>query len=265
MANESRKNKYAVITGASAGIGAELAREFASHGHDLVLVARSADKLTKLAKDLAGEHGVKIETVPLDLATPEAPESLHAEITRRGLSVDILVNNAGVLVSGPFAKGDLAAHRQLLQLNIGTLTALTHLFLPDMIRGGAGRILNVASTSAFQPVPTLSTYAASKSYVLSFSEALSIELRGSGVTVTALCPGFTETDMITRNDGGSMSLPGLRNMTAPEVARQGYMACMNGKPLYINGWGNRAVAEFVKHQPRWVQRLISGTLSKSGF
>ena len=153
----------------------------------------------------------------------------------------------------------------MLQLNVLALTELSHRFLPAMKERGKGRIMNVGSTSSFQPVPHLSTYAASKAYVLSFTEAIAAELKGSGVTATALCPGFTETEMIAKEDGQSMAVPLVRNLTATEVAQQGYDACMAGKPLYINGMSNRALIKFSQHQPRWMQRLVNEMFTTRGL
>ena len=259
------KKGTALITGASAGIGAALAREFAAYGHDLVLVARSADKLKKLADELATAHGIRATAIASDLGAPNAAEYLQHDVTKQGLSVDVLVNNAGLLHEGPFWETQLADHQQLLQLNIGALTALTHLFLPAMIERKQGRIMNLASTSAFQPIPYLSTYAASKAFVLSFSESLNIELKGTGVKVTALCPGFTETEMIAKSGGKSMNVPFVRNLTAQEVAEQGYAACIAGKPLFINGASNRTLIAFGRHQPRWMQRLVTEMIAKKGI
>ena len=262
----SRAAKATVlITGASAGIGAALAREFAAKGHDLILVARSAEKLELLADELAKQHGIHTHVVPADLSKPHSAEALHREVLARGVVVDILVNNAGVLHEGPFWQTALADHQQLVGVNISTLIGLTHLLLPAMIERQYGRVLNLASTSAFQPIPYLSTYAASKAFVLSFSEGLNIELKGTGVKVTALCPGFTETEMIAKAGGKSMSVPFVRNLTADEVAHQGYLACMAGKPLYINGASNRALIAFGRHQPRWLQRLVTEMISKKGI
>jgi len=254
-----------LITGASAGIGAAIAREFARNGHDLILVARSADKLHRLADELSKAHGITTHVFPADLGAADAAQKLHQDVTKNGLAVDILVNNAGLLHEGPFWQTTLADHQQLLQVNIGALMALTHLFLPAMIERKSGRVLQLASTSAFQPIPYLSTYAASKAFVLSFSEALNIELKGTGVKVTALCPGFTETEMIAKAGGKSMNVPFVRNLTAEEVAQQGYGACMAGAPLFINGASNRAMIAFGRHQPRWMQRLVTEMIAKKGI
>lgn len=255
----------ALITGASAGIGAALAREFAAHGHALILVARSAGKLQALADELSAQHGIRADIIAQDLAVPDAAAVVHAHVQQRGLAVDILVNNAGLLFEGPYWETPLASHQQLVQVNIGAVMALTHHFLPDMLARGQGRVLNLASTSAFQPVPYLATYAATKAFVLSFSEALGIELKGQGVTVTALCPGFTETEMIAKDGGTSMSVPLVRNMTAEEVAQEGYAACMAGSPLHVNGLANRALVTLGRLQPRAWQRWVIERVAKAGI
>lgn len=254
----------ALITGASTGIGAALAREFAGNGHNLILVARSLGKLQALADELSAQHGIQAEVIAQDLGAMDAAASLHAEVQRRGLTVDILVNNAGLLFEGPYWETALASHQQLLQVNIGALVALTHHFLPGMIARGQGRVLNLASTSAFQPVPFLASYAASKAFVLSFSEALTIELKGRGVTVTALCPGFTETEMIAKVEGKSMNVPLVRNMTAQEVAQEGYVACMTGRPMHVSGLANRALVTLGRLQPKILQRWVIERIAKAG-
>ena len=256
----------ALITGASAGIGAEFARVFAAEGHDLILAARSKDKLEALAAELTSQHGARCEVIGSDLGDPAAPQALFDEVSRRKLRVDVLVNNAGLLHSAVFGEIPLADHLQLLQVNVVACAALMHLFLAPMLKRKSGRILNVASTSAFQPLPNLALYAASKAFLLSLSEALWIETKGTGVTVTALCPGFVNTDMIAK-DGGkkSMNVPLIRNLEPDEVARQGFEACMAGKALYINGVGNRAAVELGRLQPRPLRRWLSLQIAKRGF
>ena len=165
---------------------------------DLVLVARSRDKLETLARELKGEHAVEATVMPADLSTPGAPKALFEAVKKRKLAIDILVNNAGVLEMGAFNAISPERHQELIALNVATLTDMTSRFLAPMLERGKGRILNVASIAAFQPVPSLATYAATKAYVLSLTESLSEELKGSGVTVTALCPGITETSMVDR-------------------------------------------------------------------
>jgi short-subunit dehydrogenase len=256
----------ALITGASAGIGVEFARVFAENGYDLILVARSEHKLRNLAKELLSLHGIKCTVIASDLGQPTAAQMLFDEVVRQGLQVDVLVNNAGLLHEGPFSDTAISAHMQLLQVNIIACTVLAHLFLKPMLDRGAGRVLNVASTSAFQPLPQLSTYAASKAYLLSLSEALAIETRDSGVTVTALCPGFTNTGMIAK-DGGkkTMSVPFIRNMEPAEVAREGFNACISGDPLKINGIANQLLVELGRYQPRPIRRWLSMMVAKKGF
>lgn len=267
MHQESHQHRpLALITGASAGIGTEFAHVFANEGHDLVLVARSQDKLQALADELSSQHDCACTVVPADLGDPAAPQALFDELELRGLAVDVLVNNAGLLHRGAFNDTPLEAHLQLLQVNINACTALAYLFLPPMLQRGRGRILNVCSTSSFGPLPYLSTYAASKAYLLSLSEALALETRGTGVTVTALCPGFTNTPMIAKEgDQKAMNVPFIKNMEADVVARQGYEACMAGKPMYINGAANRLLIELSRYEPRAVRRWMSLQAAKKGF
>ena len=254
---------YTLITGASGGIGEQLARVFARNNHNLVLVARSESKLASLADELTKAHGVDCIVMPADLTDPAAPAALFQQTQQQQIEVDCLVNNAGLLCEGALNDNTLETHLNLLQVNVSACTALAWLYLKPMLIAKRGRILNIASTSSFQPVPFLSTYAASKAYLLSFSEALWIETRGSGVSVTAVCPGFTNTDMIARQDGGkSMSIPLVPNMEASEVAEEAYKACMDGKAMHINGRMNQLVVEASRFQPRPLRRLLSGLLAK---
>jgi uncharacterized protein len=243
----------ALVTGASGGIGEELARVLAREGHDLVLVARSADKLRSLSDDLAKKHGIRAEVLVADLIAPDAPQQIAAELERRGLEVDVLVNNAGFANYGAFATLDPTGEVNLLQVNIVALTHLTRLLLPGMISRKDGRVLNVASTAAFMPGPLMAVYYASKAYVLSFSEALNEELRGSGVTVTALCPGPTTSGFQSRaNMEGSKLIRGRQLMSAATVAEQGYAALRAGRPLVIPGLLNRITAFLPRLLPRAV-------------
>ena len=230
-----------LITGASAGIGTELAQLFHARGDSLVLVARRRDRLDELATRL----GDRARVIVSDLADPAAPRALFAETG----PVDVLVNNAGFGAAGRTAEIDLQRQLDIVQVNVSALTALSRLYLPGMIARGAGRILNVASTAAFQPGPGLNVYCATKAYVLSFSEALHAELAGTGVTVTCLCPGATETEFADVADMRGASV--LRNpMTAAEVARQGYAATLAGRRLVITGAQNKARALGVRFAPR---------------
>jgi short-subunit dehydrogenase len=250
-----------LITGASAGIGAELAREFAKHGHRLTLVARRRDKLQQLAAELAGEHGVDVRLVVQDLAKPAGPAAVVKAVQADGEPVGILVNNAGVIDVGPFVASAMDKIAGLVNLNVRALTELTGLLLPAMVERGFGRILNVASLAAFQPVPSMAAYAASKAYVLSFTEALSEELRGSGVKVCAVCPGMTDTDMATEIKAGSAAaskLPKQLLSDPADVAAQAYRALMSGQVVLVPGLPNQITAAWAQVTPRWLTRYVTG-------
>lgn len=245
------KKDTALITGASAGIGLELARLFAADGHDLILVARRADALENLAVQLRAKHGTTVHIWPMDLADPQAPRQLYERAGAEGVAVDILVNNAGIGAIGPFHQ--LSAERQLgiIDLNMRALTDLTYRFVPGMRQRGRGRILNLGSIVGFLPGPYMAVYYASKAYVVSFSEALAEELRGSGVTVTCLCPGYTATEFqAVAGIAKSGMLARLRPMPAPTVARIGYRALMAGRRLVIPGWANRISVFGLRFSPR---------------
>src|ERR1700687_5397122 len=220
-----------LITGASGGIGYELAKLFARDHHDLVLVARSADKLGQVAAELQ-VHGVTVKTIVLDLALPVAPKFLYDQLQRENVAIDILINNAGFGAFGEFAQMPEEEILGQIQLNITALTLLTRLFLPSMVQRRAGKIMNVASPADFQPGPLMAVYYATKAYVLSFSEAIADELRNSGVTVTALCPGPTETGFAAvAKMGGSRLFKMTRPARSDAVARAGYEAMKRGKRI----------------------------------
>jgi len=251
-------NKTALITGASGGIGYELAKLFAGDHYDLVLVARSAGKLTEFADELQREFGISATAVPLDLTDASAPQSLFDQMQREGIAVDILVNNAGYGVLGEFTKVSLGDSLGQIQLNITALTHLTRLFLGPMIERRSGKILNVASTAGFQPGPLMSVYYATKAYVISFSEALANELGGTGVTSTCLCPGATDTGFQGRAGlENTLLFKKLRPMHASTVARDGYRGLMAGKPMVISGFRNWLLAESVRFSPRRLVTAIS--------
>jgi len=259
------RGETALITGASSGIGEALAGCFAKDGYDLVLVARSADKLKALADKLASSHGAKVRVEPADLSTPGSAERLAAAMKRKKVDIDILVNNAGVLEHGAFANISAKRHQDLISLNVSGLTAMLAQFLPLMVKRGHGRILNVASIAAFQPVPSLATYAATKAYVLSLTESLSEELKGTGVSITALCPGITATNMMSTAQGASpelAQLPGMLVGNADVVAAEGYEACMKGEVIRVPGIVNLAITLTSRASPRWLLRRISGTLGR---
>jgi len=255
----------ALITGASSGIGAALARCFARDGHRLVLVARSDDKLRALAAELRAAHGAPCEVQVADLARPGAAAALAATLRRKRRPVDVLVNNAGVLEHGAFSAIDGARHQQLIDLNVSGLTAMLAAFVPAMLACGRGRVLNVASIAAFQPLPGLATYAATKAYVLSLSESLAEELRDSGVTVTALCPGITATGMLsgaTARDARLADMPAFLIGDVDEVAAEGYRACLAGDAIAVPGAINRAATMAAGAAPRWLLRRVVGALGR---
>jgi short-subunit dehydrogenase len=254
----------ALITGASSGIGAALARRFATAGHPLVLVARSRGKLDKLAESLKRDHGVKVCVRTADLAKPNAARALYAALRRRRVTVDILVNNAGVLEQGRFTAIPARRHQDLIDLNVSGLTAMLVQFLPAMCRRRRGRVLNVASIAAFQPIPTLATYAATKAFVLSLSESLCEELREFGVSVTALCPGITATHMLKAATDANTSLaklPGILIGDAAEVADEGYRACMQGVAIKVPGAINQAVTLASRATPKALVRRVAAALT----
>jgi len=251
-------NQSALITGASAGLGAEFARLFARDKYNLVLVARTGPRLAELAEELRQQHGITVKTIPLDLGFPQASQNLFEETQRSGIHVDILVNNAGYGKSGPFADIALEESYGQIQLNATALTLLTRLYLPPMLERRSGRIMNVASTAAFQPGPLMAVYYATKAYVLSFSEAIADELRNSGVQVTCFCPGATLTEFQKRAETENSRLfKQLAPMDAKTVAEDGYRALMAGKTVAIPGLKNWLVAESVRFAPRKVVTAIS--------
>lgn len=244
-------NPVAVVTGASGGLGAELADRFAAGGHDLVLTARRADELTALAGRLAAAHGVRCHPLPLDLAEPDAAVRLTGEVRARGLDPDVLVANAGFGLHGPFADCDETRLTAMLQVNVVALTQLVRLVLPGMIARRRGRILTLGSTAAFQPGPGMVVYFASKALVLSLSEGLAHECRGTGVTVTCLCPGPTATGFAEAAAiRGSRLFDGPGVMDAKTVAEAGYQGCLRGKRVVVPGVRNKVGAFFGRHLPR---------------
>jgi len=251
----------ALITGASSGIGLDLAHLFAADGYDLILVARSEGTLRELARELVDKYGIAAHVMPADLQQPDAPRRLFEAVQQ---PVDVLVNNAGFGVSGPFAETDLGKELAMIQVNIAALTHLTKLFLQPMVARGRGRILNVASTAAFQPGPLMAVYYASKAYVLSFSEAIAEELRKSGVTVTALCPGPTATGFAAAADMTNTRLFRIKKpMTSMEVAKLGYRGMQRGKRIVITGAVNKLLAQSVRVSPRALVTKVTRTLQEN--
>jgi short-subunit dehydrogenase len=242
--------KTALITGASSGIGLELSHLFARDGYRLVMLARNRSILRQIGDDLQARYGITVRIAPKDLGHPAAPAELYQELQEAGIRLDVLVNNAGFGLAGSFLETDWAKEAEMMQVNMVAATHLTKLFLPQ-IRAREGSVLNVASTAAFQPGPFMSVYYASKAYLLSFSEALSEELEGTGCTVTCLCPGPVATNFQKR-----AYLQGTAMVNSPlivdvrEVARQGYEGMKRGKRIVIPGWKNRVGVEMLRISPR---------------
>lgn len=260
--NTNTVSRLALVTGASSGIGMQLARLFAADRIDLVLVARRAQELDSLAAELRTGCGVAVTVLPLDLAQPGAARALFAALQSRGLVVTDLCNNAGFGLFGLFQGTALDDESAMIQLNITALTELTKLFLPPMLARRNGRILNVASTASFQPGPFMAVYYASKAYVLSLSEALATELKGSGVTVTALCPGPTRTGFQARAAMHNSAL--LKNVAltdVDDVARAGYRAMQRGQRVIVPGWINRLGVFSTRFVPRWMSAEIVKKIS----
>jgi len=246
----------ALITGASAGIGWELARLFAADGSRLVLVARRKDRLEQLAVQLQQEHGIEVHVLAQDLADPAAPQAICDRLGADGLEVDVLVNNAGFGSAGAVA--ELPAQRQvdMVQVNVGALTHLTRLFLPGMLQRGRGGVLNVGSTAGFQPGPFMAVYYATKAYVLSFTEALAEELSGTPIKVSCLAPGATDTEFERQAGLEDKLLFRLGTMDVQTVARAGYRGFRRGQVIVIPGLKNRFGAFSVRLAPRWLVRKI---------
>lgn len=228
----------ALITGASSGIGLELAHLFARDGYDLVLVARNPTRLETLARELQSKYEICTMVIVQDLASPAAAEAIVQKISRKPIEIDVLVNNAGTQAYGEFAESSLAEQLAVIQVNTAALVHLTHLLLPGMIRRGHGRILNIGSTGSFAPGPLNAVYCATKAFVVSFSQALGAELAGTGVTVTTLCPGATHTAFAARH--GMQDVRVFRYAMSPvRVAEAGYRAIQKGRPLVVAGFGNQ--------------------------
>lgn len=250
----------ALVTGASSGIGAAYARGLRARGEPVVLVARRADRLQSLARELGGEPHALV--LPLDLAGPGSAEALRADLEDRGIAVDVLVNNAGLGNTAPFEVQRLESIRAMLDVNVRALVELTHAFLPGMRARGRGRIVNVASNAAFQPVPYLTVYAATKSFVLSFTEGLAEELRGTGVQVQALCPGITATEFLeVAGTHRGLLVTRMPTMTAAEVVEASLRGLDAGRVRVVAGWTNRLLGFVVQRlAPRGMARRVAGEL-----
>ena len=250
--------KTALVTGASSGIGYEIAKIHASHGGDLVITARNEEKLNALKIEIEKKYGVKVYVIAADLTRTNAALEIYNELNNNNIHINYLINNAGYGLYGTFESTDWDLESKMIQLNIVALTQLTKLFLPSMIEKKAGKILNVASTAAFVPGPMMAVYCATKPYVLSFSEALNNELNKSGVSVTALCPGATESGFSkAANADKSALFTKTKLASSYDVALYGYEAMLKGKPVAIHGLFNKLLAFIVRFTPRSLVVLIS--------
>lgn len=260
---KSYRPQTALITGASSGLGYEFAKLFAGDRYNLVLVARSEERLTQIAEQLNQKFGIAVKTLVKDLSLPTTPGDILAELQQANIQVDVLVNNAGFATYGFFAETDLNAELQMMQLNMVALTHLTKLLLPGMLQRHQGKILNVSSTAAFQPGPLMAVYYATKAYVLSFSEAIANELQGSGVTVTALCPGPTASNFQKRAAMEQSKLvSGRQIMDAAKVAKIGYQGLMSNKAIVIPGLKNKLLTLSVRFTPRNLVTQIVRNMQK---
>lgn len=250
-----------LITGASSGIGEVFARKLAARGRNVLLVARSEDKLVTLCNELGRSNSIRAQYVALDLSEPDAAERLFAEAEKRGLNIDLLINNAGFGSMGEFSKLDLARELNMIDLNIKSLVELTYKFLAPMRERKQGAIINVASTAAFQPVPFMATYAATKAFVLSFSEALWEENRPFGIKVMALCPGVTETNFFEAARG--QKPPARVSQTAEEVVDVALNGLDRGKSHIISGWTNFFMTQSQRLAPRSLVTRVAGRMMRS--
>ncbi len=255
-------HKAALITGASSGIGKALAENFAKDGYNLVLAARGIAKMQALADDLQKRYKISATVIGADLETNDGPAKLHADIKARNITIHALVNNAGYGTFGEFKDSALAPELAMMQLNMNTVVALTKMFMPDLI-ATKGKILNTASTAAFQPGPYMAVYYATKAFVLSFSEAIAAELAGTGVTVTALCPGPTASGFQDKADMHASALvKGKKLPASEEVAAAGYRAMQRGQRVFVPGFMNWVMAQSVRFTPRNIVTAMVKQMSK---
>ena len=249
-------NSWVLITGASSGFGAEFARQYAAQGHSLVLVARRLDRLETLAEQLRQRYGIDIVVEQVDLSDVAAVIQLHRRLREQGIAIDILINNAGHGLQGTFVDGTLDAALAMLQLDVVSLTAATHVFAQDMRTRGHGKILLVASLLAYQGVQNFAVYSAAKAYVLRLSEALHRELKRDGVTVTALCPGMSDTGFATAAQQKITPALKLLMMQPAPVVRAGIRALQAGRISVVPGWANKVSVIFMWATPRWLHQAF---------
>lgn len=251
-----------LITGASEGIGKAFATYFADQGHDLVLVARSEDKLKALASELSSEYSIQAHVYTADLTEPDSASKLYSQLKEDELEIDILMNNAGVMYVEDFVGADEAKIEQLLTLNINAVVRLSRQFLPDMIQRDCGKIINVASVASFIPTPKFAIYGASKAFVLSFTEALSEEIKYANVQTHCVCPGFTDTNMISAGNGMEKLIPDFIKVTPESLVEDAYKAVMKGDTVFVHKLHNKAMVQWSRLYPKWFVRGVSGFFSR---
>ena len=254
--------KTAMVTGASEGIGKCFAEIFAKNGHDLVLVARSLDKLKELATELSSKFNVEVHVFAADLIPPGSAQKLFSQLQLEEIDVDILVNNAGMMQIEKLHECDIENLNRLVQLNIQSLVNMCYQFVGPMTERGQGKILNVGSIASFMPMPGFAAYGASKAFVLSFSEGIAEELRGKGVTVTCACPGMTETKMLSHAEGLEKYVPSFLKADPMELASESYKSCMKGDVVYVDKLANKLLVQWAKHYPKWMVRGVNGLFSR---
>ncbi|MBP2651438.1 MAG: oxidoreductase, family [Firmicutes bacterium] len=252
MTNKNEKSKTVLITGVTSGIGRQLTYLFAKDGYDLILVARNKEKLDSLEKEIQKKYVVSTTGIIVDLTSNDACQQIAIEVKHLDKPIDILVNNAGFNVYGPLYKTEILDQQKLIQVNLITPTLLTRIFLPDMLKRGIGKILFIGSTGSFMPVAYNTVYGATKAYILSFAEALTQEVNGTGVSVTCLCPGATQTEFASKANMTRTRLFQTGVMDAKFVSRTGYNALMAGKPLVIAGLFNKIQVQAMKLTPRCI-------------
>lgn len=256
------KLKTALITGSSEGIGRSFAHIYAKNGHDLVLVARNMTKLTDFATELKAKYAVEVHVFPADLIPIDAPQKLFEAITLKEIEIDILVNNAGMMQVEKLSLSDPKQLNNLLQLNIQSLVNMTQQFVNPMLARGQGKIVNVGSIASFMPTPNFAAYGASKAFVLSFSEGIAEEFRGTGVTVTCVCPGMTETKMLSHAEGIEKFVPTFLKADPMVLAAQAYKASMKGDVVFLDKIANKLLVQWATHYPRWLVRGVSGLFAR---
>jgi short-subunit dehydrogenase len=256
------KLKTVLITGSSEGIGRSFAQIYAKNGHDLVLVARNKAKLEEFAKNIKETYAVKVEVFAADLIPVDSAQKLFEAIAEQDIEIDILVNNAGMMQVEKLNQSDPQKLNNLLQLNIQSLVNMTQQFVNPMMSRGYGKIINVGSIASFMPTPNFAAYGASKAFVLSFSEGIAEEFRGTGVTVTCVCPGMTETKMLSHAQGIEKFIPQFLKADPIELAAQAYKASMKGDVVFLDKVANKLLVQWATYYPRWLVRGVNGLFSR---